>query len=433
MANNMFEKTMNACLESRRVASKGKVLKEADELIDQELGLFGDDEEEIINDELPIDPDLDPESDVKMGDFQDDIVVVVDPETPADTPVEDMPPVEEYVGDLTYRCPICGNTFFSETELHEGDECPVCADVPAEGFDLVGEIAESDVDEDKKDDEEKKDDKEKEDKKDEDKKDDEVDLIEIDETEVEEACEPEARKNTRTKGRSRKEIEARRPVRHTPTRRPRTMESRRPTPARRPTRRPMRPTMESRRPIRRPENRPMPSQRTLAERRRMPVAKTNRPVRPVMEARRPVDNRPTKLDERTFNVFLNKFIKENYKNARTLNVVGVKANKNSLVLECRLTLKSGKSRRVNFKCEGFTPNRTMTLRARDDGTFKCESKMAPIQFRCTCRNGVIKCEGMKYNFITVTEGKRAQIYGKYMNEARKPAQRPAPRRTTEKA
>ena len=381
---NMFEKTMNACLESRRVETKNKkTLKEADELIDQELGLFDDDVDEIINDELPVDPDLDPESDVQMGDFADDVVVVIDPEVAPDTEPGDMPPVEEYVGDLTYRCPICGNSFFSETEMAEGEECPVCAEIPGEGFELVGEIAATDdVAEDEKADDEKKDEEPKDDEKEE--------VIDVEELEVDET--------------EKEESVNRRPARRPAPRR----EARSTPPARRPVRRPV---AERRTPSRRPVRRPVAEQRTT-------------PVR------RPVK----KMEDISFSKYLTRFVRENYKNARSLRLVGATKNNNKLTLECRLVMKSGKARNIKLTCEGYRSQGNFVLRATDDGILKRESKSAPMTFKCSVRNGAIVCEGMRYDYITrISESKKAHVRGQYMNESVRPVRnrRPAPRKAVE--
>lgn len=79
----------------------------------------------------------------------DEIVLVVDPELPADEEVpEDA--AENMVGDLVYKCPICGSNYVCDcdAELGEGievdengvpTECPICGD-DAEQI-LIGEIA----------------------------------------------------------------------------------------------------------------------------------------------------------------------------------------------------------------------------------------------------------------------------------------------------
>lgn len=79
----------------------------------------------------------------------DEIVLVVDPELPAEEEVpEDA--AEQMVGDLVYKCPICGSNYVCDcnAELGEGievdengvpTECPICGD-DADQI-LIGEIA----------------------------------------------------------------------------------------------------------------------------------------------------------------------------------------------------------------------------------------------------------------------------------------------------
>lgn len=80
---------------------------------------------------------------------EDEVVLVIDPEIPADDEVpEDA--AEQLVGDYVYKCPICGANYVcacdaAETEAIEVDEdgvpteCPICGD-DADQI-LVGEIA----------------------------------------------------------------------------------------------------------------------------------------------------------------------------------------------------------------------------------------------------------------------------------------------------
>jgi len=105
----------------------------------------------VVEDE-EYDPEVD---DVDLPeDTATDAVVVVDPELDTDeyeanlddlqaiideTPDGEVPSTEEYVGDFVYTCPICGNNFFSGTEMGAEEECPVCGEVVDE-FILVGGV-----------------------------------------------------------------------------------------------------------------------------------------------------------------------------------------------------------------------------------------------------------------------------------------------------
>ena len=342
-----FEKVMNACLESKRVAranaakskntikksikeskkvSKKRALKESDELTD--------DLDETYDDN---DPDV-------VDDVADDIMVVVDPELSSDedvsdaaaeaqdiidsTPDGEVPSTDEYVGDYTYTCPICGNTFFSEVEMSDGDECPVCAEMP-DGFVLVGSVESAD---------------------DTPAEDEGEDLDIEDPVEDEEELVPD-------------DDEA------------------------------------------------------------MEAFKRSKRARATKKESKKTIYSKYSLDETTFNPFLSKFIKENYKNAKSFGIVGASKKGSKLALECKLSFKSGKSKKVTLTVENFKPARKMTLAAREDGTFKSESKkakVAPFVFEgIMTPSNVIKCTGMKYNFITkLKEGKRAQVSGKLIKESK---------------
>lgn len=346
---SIFEKTMAACLESKRVPvasskkklaeskkiSKKTTAKKVNESVKKSRKLFEDND---LGDELD-DPAM--MSDEIMDDVVDDIVVVVDPEVSADeidelgstaqdiidsTPDGEIPMTDEYVDDLTYTCPICGNTFFSETEMNDGDECPVCGDYP-NGYVLVGgveapEEAIADEEEDITDDIE------------------EIgDEIADDAKEIEDELEPAVDEESM-----------------------------------------------KRKPKKRMEK----------------YSKYS-------------------IEESTFNPFLNKFIKENYRNAKSFEIKGAKLNGKKLSLECVLTFKSGKHKNVTLRVENFKPASRMILAAREDGTFKSESrktKVAPFIFMASMKNNVIRCESLKYNIITkaVKENVRVQISGKLVRE-----------------
>ena len=343
---SIFEKTMVACLEGKAKPVSKKTLKESRRRL----------REEEETDELT--PEV-------ADDIADDIVVVVDPEMDADdivaagedaqeiidnTPEGEQPKTDEYVGDYTYTCPICGNTFFSDTEMNEGDECPVCGDFP-EDFVLVGQVSgeEPEIE-------------------------DEIggeDFGDEEFDDLEPAEEPEEECRTPRK-------EGRRPMR-------------------RESRKPMRKGM--RREARKPMRKPMKRESAL------------------------------RIDETTFNPFLTKFVRENFKNTRSFQLVGAKKRGNRLTLECKLTFKSGKSKKVNLKVENFRAGMPR-MAAREDGTFKTESRRggkAPFVFMTRTKNGVITCEGLHYDMIARLKEKRARVYGKLMKESRKPV-RKAPAR-----
>lgn len=341
--SSMFEKVMAACLESKRVPATNskttrKIVKES-KLSKKNLT----EDEDLID---PVD-DVD-EIDDTMDDIADDIVVVVDPEVSEDdidaagaeaqdiidsTPDGEIPMTDEYVGDYTYTCPICGNTFFSEIEMNDGDECPVCGDFP-NGYVLVGAV-ESPEEATAEDDEGLDD-----------------DIADIGDEVADDAEDLEPSIDD---------------------------ESIRPT-------------------SRRVEKR---ARRTLSK---------------------------YMLDESTFNPFMNKFIRENYRNAKSFEIKGATISGKTLTLECKLQFKSGKSRDVKLSMRNFNKiieSKKMSVPTTEDGTFKVESKkgvVAPFIFDVSVNKNVIRCEGMKYNLITkaVKENKTVQISGKLVKESRKP-------------
>lgn len=339
MASN-FEKVMNACLESKRTANTNKTTKKTVKKTVTESKKVATRKRLKENDELLDDEMIeDPEDDV-VDDVVDDIMVVVDPEMDEEegsdaaseaqeiidgTPEGEVPSTDEYIGDFTYTCPICGNTFFSEVEMNDGDECPVCGEFP-NGYVLVGTVEGTDET-----------------------VEDEVIEDEVEDLDIEDPVEDE------------EDL--------------------------------------------------IPAEEESYKR----VPKRTKRESKVYSK--------YSIDETTFNPFLTKFIKENYKNAKSFGIVGASKKGTKLALECKLTFKSGKSKKVTLTVENFKPARKMTLAAREDGTFKCESKsakVAPFVFEGIMTPGrVIKCTGLKYNFITkLGEGKKAQVSGKLIRESR---------------
>lgn len=100
--------------------------------------ILEDSDEEILSKEFEV-----------PAEDSDEVVLVIDPELPSDEEVpEDA--AEELVGDLVYKCPVCGSNYVCDcdSEALEGIEvdeegapleCPVCGD-DADQI-LVGEIA----------------------------------------------------------------------------------------------------------------------------------------------------------------------------------------------------------------------------------------------------------------------------------------------------
>lgn len=156
---NLFEQTMLACQkakmeESKKPAkkkvSKKKAIKESNKRAKSRRKLTEDEDIEIEDDDEPV-----------ADDVSGDIVAVVDPDMDTDdyedkidelqdivdeTPEDEVPVDDEYIGDTIYQCPVCGNPFFSEDDLGEGGTCPVCGE-EIDSFVELGEVQSADDDE----------------------------------------------------------------------------------------------------------------------------------------------------------------------------------------------------------------------------------------------------------------------------------------------
>lgn len=362
---SIFERTMMALQEAKKTNKKAssKIVKENVRRKAKSKKSLKKENEDIddIDNEV-VDTDVD---NVDAEGVSDDVVVVVDPELDSDdyqdaiddaqeiidnTPEGEQPASDEYNDDFVYTCPICGNTFFSENEMSEGDACPVCGDNPDE-YVLEGEVDSDTADAGE----------------DEDIAEDDLDVAADDiadaEDEVEDAEDLEEDLDIVTDVEKDAEDQTK------------------------------------------SDNGDV-DYNSLSERR----------------ARR-VRNTAYKLDEKTFNPFLTKFVRSNYKNAKAFVVKEAYLRGRKLRLECKLFFKSGKSKMVKLHLEGFNPNkRIQKLAAKDDGAFKVESRkgvtVAPFVFEGLFRNNVLKCTKMNYNFVTVKENKRFQVSGKLIKESK---------------
>ena len=437
MAESNFSKLMNACLESKKTASKKKAIKESKSksLVEKKnikrLVKESDDEEEKEDLEMTV---------------ADDIVVAVDPELDADEMtavalgyqeiIDDTDEGEEattdkYIGDNIYGCPLCGQTFFSELPVSIGDVCPLCNQESPDGFVKVGEVEEgaSSLADDKAEGEE-------EEKFDFDGEEITVDLdddeISIDLDEEEDEKGKNESKSVRREGRRpiRRSVRSERRIARPSTRR--TVRGERTT-----VRKPVRRSVRGERRLARPTARPVvrgerriarPSVRS--ERRIARPSMTNRPLRTESRLAKPMARRVVRenlnLDETTFNKYLTKFIRENYNGTKSFKVVGARKNGNFLKLECKIAMENGKTKDTTLTCR--YNGKSGVMLARDNGFFKAESKKAPFMFKIRKTGNVIACEGMKYDFVTKrgVKGKTEsyQVSGTYLNEAKKPVRRP---------
>lgn len=361
--NSIFERTMMALQEAKKSNKKAtsKVVKENVRRTAKSKRSLKKENEEIedVDDEI-VDTNVD---DIDAENVSDDVVVVVDPELDSEdyedaiedaeevidnTPEGEQPTSDEYNDDFVYTCPVCGNTFFSEKEMSEGDACPVCGEAP-DAYVLQGEVA---SDEETEDEEVAEDDL-----------DVATDDIEDAEEDIEDAEGLEEDLDVVTDVEKDAEDQTK-------------------------------------------SDEGSADYNSLSERRA-----------------REVRNTAYKLDEKTFNPFLTKFVQSNYKNAKAFVVKEAYLKGRKLRLECKLFFKSGKSKMVKLHLEGFDPNkRIQKLAAKDDGAFKVESRkgvtVAPFVFEGLFRNNVLKCTKMNYNFVTVKENKRYQVSGKLIKESK---------------
>lgn len=470
---SIFEATMRACQESKSKTQKDvineskKSITEADD-IDAGIDEFDYFDDEVVDfdgnpiegEDLPedtfddvaviIDPDLDPE---QVSSNIDELQQLID-----ETPDGEVPTSDEYVGDITYTCPICGNKFFNDTELPEGSECPVCGETP-EAFILMGEVSKIDDTEDKKDEEEPKEDSEtkeesteeeveeveeiEESKKveegcsdKEDKKEDEEDKTEKKEESAQQleldtkpVWTPPKRSDKRpkvtkvTKDNALKAERARRRARA--LRRARTVEQVRKNRRVRPTRRRR---VESRvRPMRRPVSRRTVESRTSRQAGvRRPIERTRRVEsrRPMnrrtfsrrrqVEQRRPV-RRGMNLEEKSFNKLLTKFVTENYKNIESMEVSKARLSKGTLTLECVLNKKDESKVNANIVIENFKfRNGYGRFTCDVDKVFspKTESNTKnTFVIECKKIGSVVKCTSFRYNFVTESKSDVYRVSG----------------------
>lgn len=129
--NDLFIKTMKKLQENRKVEINSKVLKE-----DKHVDLEGE-EKDIVT---VIDPDL---STKEFKEKQQEVNDIIN-NTPEGENVVDT----EYVGMKIYTCPLCLSNFYSEVEMDDEVQCPVCFETP-DKFVYLGTVeqAASDSDE----------------------------------------------------------------------------------------------------------------------------------------------------------------------------------------------------------------------------------------------------------------------------------------------
>lgn len=352
---NIFESTIMA-LRNETSNKKKKSLKESRSLIKEEdemtdtVEVPADTADDVV---LVTDPNLTQD---EYDDNLDNLQQILDDTPEGETPVDD-----QYVGQMVYTCPVCGEKFFSEVEMHEG-ECPVCHEI-SDDFILNGEVeSPEEIDTDENTDSEEAETNDEDDMNQESgedmtdvEEDVDVTIIDADKVEddvVEDVADTEEYEDNEELIPSYEESNASR--------------------------------INSKK-MRTKENRS----------RRVPTKYS--------------------LDERVLNSFLTKFIRENYKNASRMTVNSAVICNESLILECAVRFKSGKISKTKITVEGFKPAHKMKLVGHADSFFKVEGKRnSAFKMEAVMRNNVIKFNSFKYGFVTKNEGRKLKVFGSYI-------------------
>lgn len=345
MANNKFEATMLAVQKAKLEESRSRKKpldhkKKSNKLESKSVKRRKKIQESSIikeDDDLEEEPDDTSIDDEVADDVSDDIMVVVDPEMDTDeyqdridqledivdeTPEGEVPLDDEYIDDEIYECPVCGNAFFSDVDLHDGGTCPVCGE-EVEDFVEVGKVESTDTN----------------------------DNGEIDPDE---------------------DLD--------------------------------------------PEN----DEGVIEEEEDLDIDTDNAEVEEECNYSR------YDLDENTLNPFLTKFIKENYKNAVSMKAVKASVRGKRLKIECAIKMKSGKNKMTTVVIENFQPviNKSFKLEGYAGKEFKVESsnkKKPSFIIGAKLEGKTVKIESFKYNFVTVKEGLKCQVYGNYaLKESKRP-------------
>ncbi len=119
------------------------------------------------------------------------------------------------------------------------------------------------------------------------------------------------------------------------------------------------------------------------------------------------------VNERTFNRFFSRFIRENYKNAKNIRISAIKEFKNGLVLEGKINFKSGKSIPVSFSIKDQLKEGKSFIKIYENKNIVRESMEKPLfTARVSLEEGILRLESLRYNYnVTLAEGKKANVYG----------------------
>ena len=295
---------------------------------------------------------------------EDEVVLVIDPEAPADEEIPEEA-AEEMIGDFVYKCPICGANYVCDCDAEKNEalevdeegvpvECPICGD-DAEQI-LVGEIAPAE----------------------EQKPEDEHEMPPVE-------AEEEPKEEEKVEEKEEEIIED--SVKRTPIVRKESAMRRRPIRRRR---------TESR------VRRAMPKRRLREDFEEDAIV--FEPIEPIEEEKPAVaiDAEVVNLtiDEHRFESLMRKMIRENFKSTPMFKINNAVVDKGTLRFAYTVTEGKKKARRGLLIAEGYKDNaRRFTLSVRDKGVFtESVTKRPAFIVECVKIGKQIVPVSMRYNF-----------------------------------
>lgn len=119
------------------------------------------------------------------------------------------------------------------------------------------------------------------------------------------------------------------------------------------------------------------------------------------------------INERTFNRFFSRFIKENYKNAKNIRISSVKESKTGLKLEGKINYKSGKIAPIVFEIKDQIKEGKSFVKIYESKNIVREEIEKPLfTAKVSLDEGILRLESIRYNYkVALQEGKKANVYG----------------------
>ncbi len=122
--------------------------------------------------------------------------------------------------------------------------------------------------------------------------------------------------------------------------------------------------------------------------------------------------------DRAFNILLNKFARDNYKNIKSIRITEGKSENGELVFEGVVNTYKGTTKPVTFKTVRFAYNEgTLKLRMIDSGVFTESAELAenrvPFVLECAARNNYIVPRVLKCKYNVRAAGKLFECRGRY--------------------